>query len=281
MLKKIVSSFPESLKNYIRIYRDKIYLAKLPITKIVTTNLATYQNDNFLSSIMNNTNFHGKWACIKNELATLLLPENTGGVNSGDQRAIAYLIWKYKPKKVLEIGTHIGCSSVHISAALRELDEKNSSLVTVDIRDVNDEKIKPWLFYKSPMSPKSLIEKIGFSDNVNFITQTSLDFLKKTNEKFDFIFLDGGHSSSLVYQELPLASKLLNENGIILLHDYYPNNIAIWNNKSIIPGPYMATQRFINEGNDIIITPLGELPWETKRNSNYTSLAICLKKNLN
>jgi hypothetical protein len=46
--------------------------------------------------------------------------------------------------------------------------------------------------------------------------------------------------------------------------------MAIWNNKSIIPGPYLATQRFINEGNDIIITPLGELPWETKRNSKHS-----------
>jgi predicted O-methyltransferase YrrM len=278
MLEIISKLVPQSLKNIIRIYRDKIAMSKLTITKVSTTNLASSIDAGSIKSTMNEENFHEKWASIKKELEALQLPDNTGGVNSGDQRAIAYLIWNYKPKRVLEIGTHIGCSTVHIAAAMRELEDNDHSIVTVDIRDVNDEQKKPWKFYKSPMSPKSLIDKVAFSQNVEFVVQPSLEFLKVSDEKFDFIFLDGGHSASLVYQELPLASKLLNQNGIILLHDYYPKNKAIWDNNSIIPGPYMATERFIKEGNDILITPLGELPWETKRNSRYTSLAICYKK---
>jgi len=278
MLENIAKLLPESIKNFIRIFRDKIELTKLPISRVSTNNLALYQDAGLIKSIMNEDVFYQKWENVKKELELLELPENTGGVNAGDQRAIAYLIWKYKPKRVLEIGTHIGCSTVHIATALRELDDNDYSIVTVDIRDVNDEQKKPWIFYKSPMSPKSLIEKVAFSQNVEFVVQPSVEFLRVSDEKFDFIFLDGGHSASLVYQELPLASKLLNKNGIILLHDYYPKNKAIWDNNSIIPGPYMATERFIKEGNDILITPLGELPWETKRNSRYTSLAICYKK---
>jgi predicted O-methyltransferase YrrM len=277
MLEKITKLLPKSVINFIRIFRDNFELSNLPVSRISTNQLASYQDVEFIKNTMNDERFHQKWTNIKNELEALELPENTGGVNSGDQRAIAYLIWKYNPCSVLEIGTHIGCSTVHIAAALRELKDKDHKIITVDIRDVNDTYKKPWVFYKSPMSPKSLIEKVNYSENVEFVVKPSVDYLKEADRKFDFIFLDGGHSASLVYKELPLASKLLSDNGIILLHDYFPNNKAIWDNNSIIPGPFLATERFIKEGNNIRITPLGELPWKTKRNSKYTSLAICYK----
>jgi hypothetical protein len=44
-----------------------------------------------------------------------------------------------------------------------------------------------------------------------------------------------------------------------------------------IAGPFLAIQRFIDEGIGLNIIPFGELPWSTKFGSNLTSLAILTK----
>jgi len=86
--------------------------------------------------------------------------------------------------------------------------------------------------------------------------------------------LDGDHSAKVVYQEVSAASKLLNSGGLILLHDYFPNLQLLWSNGDIKPGPWLAIERLKKEGMAIDIKALGKLPWATKMNSNFTSLAL-------
>ena len=74
-----------------------------------------------------------------------------------------------------------------------------------------------------------------------------------------------------------MALDKLNKGGVILLHDYFPNGKPLWSNNYVVEGPYLATERLINEI-EIDILPLGNLPWKTKMESNKTSLALCLKK---
>ncbi len=62
-----------------------------------------------------------------------------------------------------------------------------------------------------------------------FINSTSTDFFKqqiKLGRKFDFIFIDGNHSKEAVEADFLGAIQVINDNGIILLHDTYPLNIA-------------------------------------------------------
>ena len=40
--------------------------------------------------------------------------------------------------------------------------------------------------------------------------------------KFDLIFIDGGHTYSVVKNDTEKSFKMLNKNGIILWHDYVP-----------------------------------------------------------
>jgi predicted O-methyltransferase YrrM len=101
--------------------------------------------------------------------------------------------------------------------------------------------------------------------------------MQKCDSKFDFIFLDGDHSAKTVYREIGHALKLLNKNGTILLHDYFPNLKPLWSNGNVLFGPYMAVHRLIQEGLSINAIPLGLLPWSTKMNSNRTSLALLSK----
>lgn len=234
-----------------------------------------------LNKIFHSEESHFFWASSSKDIARFNIPDFTGGVNPGDRRALFYLIKYFKPKKVLEIGTHIGASTIHIASALHKnqlQDDNPSFLKTLDIKDVNSLTEKPWLQNGTEYSPAEMIKLLQFDAFVEFVTNTSLDFFEKNTEKFDFIFLDGSHSGKTVYEEIPLALKKLNKDGIILLHDYFPNGIPLWSDKSLIAGPYVATDRHIRDGADITILPLGDLPWPTKLGSSTTSLALLLKK---
>jgi hypothetical protein len=50
----------------------------------------------------------------------------------------------------------------------------------------------------------------------------------------------------------------------------------LWSNGSVIPGPFLATERLKAEEAKVVVLPLGELPWPTKLRSSATSLALLL-----
>lgn len=242
-------------------------------------NLRSIQ-DVSLSDIFHSEQISEFWNESEKELAAFHIPDGTGGVNPGDRRAIYYLISHFSPSSVLEIGTHIGASTLHIASSLSgRLTErgKTGSLITVDIVDVNSEENKPWLHFGSSFSPAEMVKKLNYEPIVTFVKSKSLGFLSG-EQKFDFIFLDGDHSSATVYQEIPAALKLLNPNGVILLHDYFPEKKPLWSDGSVKQGPVTATDRLMDEGADLAVLPLGDLPWFTKLHSNKTSLALLLRK---
>tara|TARA_B100000787_G_scaffold168899_1_gene158662 strand:+ start:1272 stop:1988 length:717 start_codon:yes stop_codon:yes gene_type:complete len=54
--------------------------------------------------------------------------------------------------------------------------------------------------------------------------KTSDQFFKNNKDTFDCIFIDGLHYYSQVKKDIENSLKILNPNGIILLHDCLPNN---------------------------------------------------------
>lgn len=211
------------------------------------------------------------WVKDQQLIEKLLLPEMTGGVNPGDQRALHALALGLRPTRILEVGTHLGCSTVPLALAARRI---RAELVTCDVVDVNDETRRPWLGYGSKHSPRSLISDVGCSAHVQFVTLDSLDYLRKSGREFDLIFLDGDHAAAAVYQELPLALEALHPGGYVLLHDYYPDGRAIWSDDPAILGPFLAVERLRAEGAQIDVMALGTLPWPTRSGSCATSLAL-------
>lgn len=235
-----------------------------------------------LPEIFNSDEIRSFWEESKKEIDIFNVPNGSGGVNPGDRRAIYYLINKFKPTSVLEIGTHIGASTIHIASALfknQKIDGNPVNFTTLDIRDVNSTSEKPWIEYGTKYAPIEMINELNYGEIVNFVTGNSLKYLENSQQKFDFIFLDGDHSAATVYKEIPLALKSLTKNGIILLHDYYPGGKPLWSDNFTITGPYLATERLIKEGADLVVLPLGGLQWPTKFNSNITSLALLMRKN--
>ena len=230
-----------------------------------------------LSQIFSNGNIHNEWGNYASKIDSLNIPEMAGGVNNGDQRALYYLVRVLKPISILEIGTHIGSSTVALAmAALKNREEGiKTKIISTDIIDVNNENNQPWKIYGSPQSPAKLIDSIGCNEIVTFEIGSSIEKMKLP-QKFNMIFLDGDHSATTLYEEIPLALNSLDD-GIIILHDYFPKLNPLWKNQKPISGPFLATQRFIDEGNPFYVIPFGELPWITKFNSNFTSLA-CIAK---
>jgi predicted O-methyltransferase YrrM len=231
-----------------------------------------------LAQVFRSPEIDREWAEIAPVFDALDITTSAGGVNAGDRRAIYYLIRHFRPQSMLEVGTHIGASTVHIAAALLETARQDAqapgTLTTVDIVDVNDPIKQPWIENGSTSSPRAMTGGLGAGEIVTYVTKPSLEFIKSATQRFDFCFLDGDHSAKAVYPELAAATRLLNPGGVILLHDYFPGNQPLWVGGRHHAGPWQAAQRLISEGAEFTVLPLGALPWPTKLGSNMTSLAL-------
>lgn len=232
-----------------------------------------------INEILNNPICKSDWSVVS-PIIDRLLPANEvdWAVSPGDRRALFYLVRALRPRFILEIGTHIGGSSLHLAAALRllriEEPEVPRKLITVDIVDVNDPVHGAWQSLRLPRSPREMMELYGVTELVEFLTKPALEYLQETNNLFDFIFLDGSHDAIDVYREIIFATNLLYPGGVILLHDFYPNNKPLYPNLSTLPGPYLAVERLKRERAPILEIPLGNLPWLAKCGTNKTSLCL-------
>jgi predicted O-methyltransferase YrrM len=202
-----------------------------------------------------------------------------GGVNPGDRSALAHLVLRLRPRRVLEVGTHVGASTASIALALAELGG-DRVLDTVDIEDVNDPGRRRWEAAGADRSPLEMLRALGVADRVRFITDNSLAHLARTETHYDLVFLDGDHAAPTVYREIPAALARLREEGVIVLPDYFPGCRPLWSDGRLDPGPWLAVARLETEGADVIAVPLGMLSWPTKLGSNRTSLALLSRTQL-
>jgi len=276
--KRIKRLLPAAIKRRLRIQYQK---KELDLTDKEDCNPHPLRKGDeiTLHDIFQDREIEGTWGEAQKKIVSYAIPDGSGGINPGDRKAIYYLICKLNPSSVLEIGTHIGASTLHIASALSvNRIEKGlpANLISVDIADVNDPIRKPWKHFGSKYSPQELMKETGYETFVEFHKGFALDYLKGSDQKFDVIFLDGDHGAKAVYQEIPAALRILNDNGVILLHDYYPNMEPLWSDGLVIPGPFLSIKRLQDEGSKLVPLPLDTLPWPTKLNSNVSSLALLL-----
>lgn len=262
------------------IQAEEAILSNLARAEIDTSKLGKIDKGE-IERILTEPKLQEEWLVLAKEIDQLILFEDmkTGGVNPGDRRALYYLVRALGLKRVLEIGTNVGASTIHIAAAMKvnllaDEEPNTHSLVTVDIVDVNHAPDASWRLGALPRSPRDNIEAIGMMEHVTFVTNSSLTYLDECDESFDLIFLDGDHSAAMIYQEVPRALRRLRASGLLLLHDFFPKNRPLWSDRAVVPGPLLAVERLIRERANVSVIPLGSLPWPTKLHSNVTSLAV-------
>lgn len=268
---------PASLRRAMVKVRESHRLSRVARQKCDPRSLGENRFD--LEKIFTEEAINACWEIAAAKTSALGIAEGAGGINPGDRRALFSLIHFLRPTEVLEVGTHIGASTLYIALAfetnnLEDGLDWQAQLTTIDICDVNDTSRRPWEKYGSPGSPRDLLKAVGADRYVQFITDRSIDFLRKTEEHYDFIFLDGDHRATTVYQEIPIALQRLRPGGFILLHDYFPDGLPLWPNGAVVPGPFLAVSRLREEGVAIAALPLGGLPWPTKLGSDKSSLAL-------
>lgn len=284
MKQAIKSILPQTLLNKARAFRDYGALNAVQVLDFDETALRA-ENDLNLDEIWSDETIAADWQNDQSQIKnTFKEEERWGGINMGDRRALYTLIRALNPKNVLEAGTHIGTSTLYIARALKANgNAEKTPITTVDILDVNNPQTGAWPGLGMRQSPAENLNELSCDNMVNFIAQPAQNYMKaaaQSGEKFDFIFLDGDHTSHGVYHEMELALKILSKDGVILLHDYYPDGRPLFADNSIIYGPFVALEKVKQVNPNVAVKPLGNLPWDTKQNSKATSLACVVKKSV-
>jgi predicted O-methyltransferase YrrM len=264
---------PSSILTSAMVARERRRLAKIPKVRFDAGPLRPLSRTQLEAAFADGT-IGNAWRSDLDKIGRVMpYVDIYGGVCPGERRAIYQLIAWLKPRRVLEIGTHIGASTLVIAQALASHAEPDSWLLTGDILDVNDPAQGAFSSLGTP-SPREGLSRLGIENRVRFEAKPALQLMRHLDQKFDFIFLDGDHSATSVYQEVATALDLLSPDGLILLHDFYPQGKRIYPSGMVVPGPFVAAQRINSESRGLNFIPLGELPWETKQGVRKTSLAL-------
>tara|TARA_B110000971_G_C19889920_1_gene444797 strand:+ start:220 stop:936 length:717 start_codon:yes stop_codon:yes gene_type:complete len=121
---------------------------------------------------------------------------------------------KFRDKKLGDIGFNF-------------LNKPNRQFIVQEI--INIKKYKSYLeigtFHDELFEQIRCDKKVGVDPvSGGTVRKTSDQFFKDNKDTFDCIFIDGLHYYSQVKKDIQNSLKILNHNGIILLHDCLPNN---------------------------------------------------------
>lgn len=273
MRQAIKRVLPASVLPLLRGVRDRVQLVTTPRRELGAASLGDFTGAR-ASAIFGDAALGTEWIDSRAQLNQVFGDvERLGGVNPGDRRALYYLVRGLRPRSILEIGTHVGASTLHMGRALRVNGDVDARLTTVDIVDVNAADA-PWRQAGLAATPEMLAAQAGCADLISFQKASGVDLMSSARTSFDLIFLDGDHSAGTVYNELAAALRVLSPGGHVVLHDYYPGAAPLFPGGDYIAGPFLALRRARAENPDIGVVPLGELPWSTKLGSRMTSLAV-------
>ena len=160
-MKKVIRKLiPKLIVNLLKDYYNKIQINKIPQINCNTDNLIKINREEIVK-LLNSSESDLSWEVDKMKLERFQFSDLSGGINPGDQRALYYLLKYFNPSNILEIGTHLGYSTIISAIALKDA-QASGNITTVDILDVNDEIITPWVNYNSKYSPQEMVRMINF-----------------------------------------------------------------------------------------------------------------------
>ena len=160
-----------------------------------------------------------------------------------------------KPKVFLEVGVFHGVTARNVCELLKSIHGNSFKYIGLDLFNEGQENVneiipntkfnnplkKIYFNYIKRQDPYSL-EAVSdllkkFKDNVSLLKGNSNIILEKIDmSKIDYVFLDGGHDYSTVFNDLCNCTDVINNNGTVLCDDY---------DLSYAPGVKKAIDKFI------------------------------------
>ena len=198
-------------------------------------------------------------------------------MGQGDCFALFALARAVGAVSALEIGTHLGYSTLHIAAGL-SANGAPAKLTTVDLLDVNDEQKARYRSYGASMSARQRLRALGLEDRVEFVVSASEPFLKTTPDSYDLIFVDGDHSEVGAYFDIMRSLARVSERGIVVLHDYNDPGDPTPGSSGGQYGVHWAIQRLKAHSPDIGVVRLLSLALPGASAPVQTSLAIVTRR---
>ena len=135
-------------------------------------------------------------------------PEYAGAADGNILSLLYTLIHSCQMRKVLQLGTHIGFSTVVLADALCKID---GTLLTVDVSGCHLDKAR------------SFVRQAGLEQYVRFLLGSSLDkeVLSKIKSEvpYDLVFVDSSHSYEATLVELSYYWPCIRPSGYVALHD--------------------------------------------------------------
>ena len=151
------------------------------------------------------------------------------------------IIFKIKPRFIIETGIAHGGSLIFFASMLKIMNIKNFKIIGIDInlRKKNEKKIK-----SDSLSSKIKIFKGSSTDT------KILDQIKRiTNSSKTLVILDSNHTEDHVLEELKLYSNIVSKNSYIIVQDtgisHMPEKFNInrpWSKKK---NPHTAVKKFL------------------------------------
>ncbi len=145
-------------------------------------------------------------------------------------KIIGDIIKKYKPKRILEIGTLHGYSAILMASFLLSVNDDDDGN-----DDGNDNTVKEIIVTCLEIDKnlvniaKKNIEKAGLSDRIEVISGDALEIIPKLNNhyRFDMVFIDAVKNQYLKYLKLVEESDLMNKEVAVVIAD----NVLIYENE--------------------------------------------------
>jgi predicted O-methyltransferase YrrM len=132
-------------------------------------------------------------------------------------KIISDIIQKYKPKKILEIGSLYGYSAILIANVMSGYDDDDDiKVVTIEIDKSNGD------------IAKGNIKDAELLNRIELITGDALEVIPKLGYKFDLLFLDAAKDQYLQYLKLSEEANIIKNDAIIIA-----DNVGISKNEMI------------------------------------------------